>query len=141
MNRQHNIIFLFCLLILTGCVDRKTADERLSRGCAAAAELFLDEGYAIKNIKKKTYKNSEKLGKGYRNVTLFAVESDGWVEIDKEYHCTFAEEFGVGNSSHRASIYQVNVNNQIYGKEGDKILGDMAGHLKLFETVERAMGQ
>ncbi len=130
---------LFCVLLLTSCVSRQQADERLSRGCAAAAELFLEDGYKIKKIKRSTYKNSEEFGSAYRVVTLFAVESDDWVEIDKEYRCIFAEEFGPMGSTHRASIYQVKVNDETYGREGNNILGDMKTHLKLTETVDHAM--
>ena len=137
---MRNIILgVFCVFLLAGCVTREQADERLTLGCAAAAELFLDEGYKIQKIKRTTHKTSKDFGKGYREIMIFAVESDDWVEVDKEYRCIFAEEFGVFNSSHRASIYQVKVNDETYGKEGDKILGDMATHLKLTETVDRAM--
>jgi hypothetical protein len=130
------------LLLLTGCVTREQADAKLARACAAAAELFLDEGFTIKEIKDRLYGDVKDLGHGYRRVTLKALESDSWFEVDKDYECIFVESFGFANISHRATIYQVKVNEQTYGKEGDKILGDMKIHLKLMEAVDRAlMGQ
>ena len=133
------IVFLFTIFILTGCISRGDADARLSRGCAAAAELFIDNDFKIKTIKSSKFKPSSEFGSGYREVILFAIESDDWMDVDKEYKCVFAEEMGLFGSSHRASIYQVKVNDEIYGMDGDKIIGDMATHLKLNETVERAM--
>ena len=133
------LIGLSCLLLLTSCVTREQADERLARGCAAAVELFLDEGFKIKEIKNKKFENSSEFGNSYRKVTLFAVESDDWLTLDKEYDCTFAEEYGIFNSTHRTSIYQVHVNDQIYGMKDGMIIGDMKDHLKLTETVDNAM--
>ncbi len=133
------IISLSCVLLLTSCITREQADDRLTRGCVAAVELFIEDGYKIKEIKKSTYKTSQEFGSGYREVMVFAIEYDGWVEIDNEYRCIFAEELKSFGNSHKASIYQVKVNGETYGREGNNILGDMATHLKLTETVNNAM--
>lgn len=135
------LLILSCLLILTGCVSRNQADERLARGCAAGIELFLEDGFTIKEIKKKSFKDNPDLGKGYRQVTLKAVETDNWLDVDKEYRCIFVESFGLLNTSHKATIYQIKVNDQTYGKEGDKILGTFEDHLRLTEVVEQTMNQ
>lgn len=137
--RASILLSLMALMVLPGCVSREQADAKLARACAAAAELFLDEGFKIKEVKERLYGNDSKLGNGYRRVTLKAIESDSWFEVDKDYECIFVESFGFANASHRATIYQVKVNDQTYGKEGDKILGDMETHLKLMETVDRAL--
>lgn len=130
---------LICVFALTGCVSREQADERLARGCAAAVEMFVDPGFKVKSIKRNVFKNASEFGRGYRKVEIYAVESDDWMDIDKTYSCVFAEEMGLLGMSHRASIYQVKVNDNTYGREGDKILGDLQTHMKLNETVERAM--
>lgn len=140
--RHTAFLSLVALLMLTGCVTREQADAKLARACAAAAEIFLDEGFTIKEIKDRLYGDVKDLGPGYRRVTLKAIESDSWFEVDKDYECIFVESFGFANMSHRATIYQVKVNDQVYGKEGDKILGSMETHLKLNEAVDKAlMGQ
>lgn len=136
---KNTLAILACVLVLTGCVQRGQADERLARGCAAAAELFLDEGFRIKEIRNKTFRDDPDLGKGYRQVTLSAVETDSWLDVDKEYRCIFVEEFGFLNSTHTATIYQVKVNGETYGREGDQILGSFEDQLRLTETVEQAM--
>lgn len=132
---------LLCLFLLTGCVSREQADERLALGCAAGVELFLDEGFRIKEIKNKSFKNDPNLGKGYRVVKLEAIETDSWLDVDKEYSCIFAESFGFLNANHTASIYQLKVNEQTYGKEGDKLLGTFEEHLKLTQTVDEALNK
>ncbi len=132
------IVTLLCVLALTGCVSREQADARLARGCAAAIELFLPEGTEIKEIKNRIFGESD-LGKGFRYVTLVLVESDGWYEPEKEYRCIFEEQMGIGNISHAAMIHQVRMDDRVYGKDGDKILGSFNDHLKLTETVDRAL--
>src|SRR5262245_51228970 len=118
--RTPIMLGLMALLFLPGCVTREQADAKLASACAAASELFLDEGFKIKEIKDRLYGDVSELGTGYRRVTLKAIESDSWFEVDKDYECIFVESFGFANISHRATIYQVKVNDQIYGKEGDK---------------------
>ncbi len=135
------LVIVSGVLLLTSCVTREQADERLARGCAAAVELFLDDGFTIKEIKNKSYSNSEEYGNSYRKVTLSAIESDNWLDIDKEYKCIFAEEYGFLKTTHRASIYQVIVNDKIYGTKDGVIVGDMKDLLKLTETVDNAMLQ
>lgn len=139
MIKNYSWVFLVSLLVLTGCVSREEADARLARGCAAGAELFLDEGYSIKTVKDKIFRDDPALGKGFREVRLFVVESDGWYDTDKEYKCVFAESMGMFGMGHNASIYQLKKDGNTYGKEGDKILGTFQEHLKLTEAVDRAM--
>ncbi len=132
---------LLCVLLLTGCVTREDADARIARGCAAGVEIFLDEGFKIKEIKDTLFKESKEFGSGYRSVIIKAVESDGWLDTDKQYECVFAESFGLFNANHDATIYQLKVNDQEYGNVGGKIKGDFKDHLKLTEIVERAMSR
>lgn len=127
------------LIMLSGCVDRGTADEKLARGCAAGAELFLEDGFKIKEIVSKKFRDSPGLGKGYREVTLNVLESDGWYDGEESYQCIFVESVNLFGS-HSATIYQLRLSDdEIYGKEGDKLIGTFDDHLKLTETVEQGM--
>lgn len=139
MKKSSVFIVLSALALLTGCVSRQQADERLARGCAAGVEAFLADTYKIKEIKDKIFSKSEEEGNGFRDVTLKYVESDGWADVDKEARCTFAEEFGLFGMTHTANIYQVSVNGQVYGKKGGEIIGGYDEILKLTEKVDRAM--
>ena len=133
---------ILSLAILSGCVDRASADAKLARGCAAGAEIFLDEGFEIKEIKNKKYQDAPGLGRGYREVTLDVIESDGWYDGEETYQCIFVESTGLFNLSHTATIYQLRLSDdEVYGKEGDKIIGSFEDHLKLTETVEQGMNK
>ena len=135
------ILGLICVIFLSGCVTREQADKKLAKGCAAGAELFLDDLFKIKEVKDQKFKKSDEFGDSYREVMLSVVETDEWVDLDKEYKCVFAEEFGTMNSTHRATIYQIKVNDQTYGIEDGEILGDMQIHIQLTETVQQAMSE
>ncbi|GJL86198.1 MAG: hypothetical protein DHS20C02_19730 [Micavibrio sp.] len=139
--KHTSLLLVLSLLVLTGCVTREQADTRIARGCAAGVEIFLDEGFKIKEIKDTFFKDSSEFGSGYRNVIIKAVESDDWLDVEKQYECVFAESFGVFNANHRATIYQLKVNDQVYGNEGGKIKGNFKDHLKLTEIVEQAMNR
>ncbi|MGH1404801.1 MAG: hypothetical protein ACRBDL_11210 [Alphaproteobacteria bacterium] len=136
---KNLLICLSCVILLCSCVTRDQADKRLEAGCRAAAEMFIDSDFFVKKIKRVTSKPSAEFGAGYRDITIFAVESDNWLDLDKEYKCTFAEEFGLLNATYQASLYQVHVNDKTYGKKGDQILGDIEDHLKLVKAVQDAM--
>lgn len=132
------IVLMALTVPLAACVSREQADARLARGCAAAAELFLPEGTKVKEIKGKTF-GEAKQGAGFRDVTLSAVETDGWSDVEVEYRCVFEEQFGFLGNGHTAAIEQVRLHDNIYGKEEGKILGTFEEHLKLTETVEKAI--
>ena len=138
---QYLWFLVLSVLVLSGCVTREQADAKLARGCAAGAELFLEEGYKIKEIKDKIFRDDPELGRGFREVRLFVVESDGWYDTDQEYKCVFSETIGLFNMSHNATIYQLKLHDQTYGKEGSQILGSFEDHLKLTETVEQGMNR
>ena len=135
------IIPLICAIALGGCINREQADTRLERGCRAAAELFIDEGFSIKSIKKNAFSLSKEFGQGYRNVKLTAIETDDWIDLDKDIECIFAEDMGAFGLSHSASLYQLKINDEIYGVEKGKLLGDIDTHLKITIAVENAMAQ
>lgn len=135
----RTLVALAALAALTGCVDRAQADARLARACAAGVEAFLPEGMQVKEIKERVFGESDIGGPGSRIVTLRLVETDTWAEADKEYRCVFEEQFGFLGTGYTATLYQLRMDDRIYGKEGDKILGSYEDQLKLHEAVEKAL--
>ena len=129
---------IFTILFLTGCVSREQADAKLASGCAAGAELFIEENYEIKEIVSKAFGKSS-LGNGYRDVRIDVIETDGWHEVEKDYKCIFFENYALFGMGYTATIEQIKLDDQIYGKDGDKILGSLQDHLKLMETVDKAL--
>lgn len=142
-NLIRKYIFLILpVFALSGCVDRATADAKLARGCEAAAKSYLEDGFEIKEITGRSFDHSTDLGKGYREVTLNTLESDGWYEEDRVYRCIFVENFGLLKMNHNATLYQLRLHDdRIFGKKGDEILGGFKDWLKLTGAVERSMGQ
>jgi hypothetical protein len=137
--KTQALLLSMAIISLSGCVSRPQADEKLARGCAAGIELFMEEGFKIGSIKKTTFSESSEEGKEYRDVNIQYVETDGWANVDKQARCTFAEQFGLFGATYNASIYQISVNDQVYGKKGTEILGTYEQILKLTETVDNAL--
>lgn len=133
------LIALVALLPLTACIDRGKADEKLARACAAGVEAFLPEGSKIKEIRERIFGESDEGGSGARYVTLKLSETDGWADTDKEYRCIFQEDFGFLGMGYTAMLYQLRMDDKIYGKDGDKILGTYEEQLKLNEVVDKAL--
>ena len=138
-NALISCFLISLMFLLSSCVSREQADVRLARGCAAGAEVFLEEGLKIKTINSKTFGDNIALGKNYREVRLEVIETDDWYEADKTYKCIFVEYFAPFNLKHTATIYQLIMNGETYGKKGNEILGSFQDHLKLTEAVEQAM--
>lgn len=115
---------LLITLPLGACVSREDADTRLAKGCEAASNLLLKEGFKIKEVKSSKFKTSSEFGTGFREVNLNAVESDNWIDYDREYKCTFIEEMGPLGLTYSADFYQITVNGETFGKSGTEILGD-----------------
>ncbi len=137
---KYLCLFALSLLMLGGCTSRDDADQKMARGCEAGARAFMKEGFDIKNTKSQSFKTiSTNSGDNMREITLSVKESDGWIDRDEEYVCTFAEEFSVLNLKHIATIYQLKIYNKIYGMDGNEIHGSPEEHSKLTETVQNAM--
>ena len=126
---------VLCILVLTSCVSRQDADQKLGKACEAAAGVFRTEGFTVKSVKKVDAKVSKEFGSGYRQIKVFVTESDSWLDVDKEYNCVFAEEFGILNSSFTADLYQIEVDNQVYGMKDNTLMGGTDIHLKLMRAV------
>ncbi|MCB1532900.1 MAG: hypothetical protein KDJ35_08530 [Alphaproteobacteria bacterium] len=136
-----SFLLLFATLALSGCISREQADEKLAKGCAAAAEAFIEEGYKIENIKQQKFSTPADLGEGFREVTLFVVEGDGWYSTDKEYRCVFTESMGPFGSSHNAVIYRLKLDNLTLGQEGGKLYGTIEDHNKLGHAVSNGFNR
>ena len=127
-------------LALTACVTQPQADEKMTKGCEAAVKSLI----APKEIKEIKAKNvaDETTSEGlHRRITLNVVEKDGWLEVDKQYSCLFAQEWGMFKTSHRALLVQTKIDDSIYGKVDGVITGSLDDFIKLSEHVDEAMGQ
>jgi hypothetical protein len=128
-------------LLLTGCVDRTTADAKLARGCEAGVAAMLPQDVKIGKVMGTEFTDSVE-GRGFRHVKLRAIETDGWAETEKDYVCIFEESFGFMNMHHTAAIYQLRVSeDQIYGKSGREIMGDAQDFIRLTDAIREAMYQ
>lgn len=140
--KRTSALSILCLcasaLTLTSCMSREQADERLANACGSAAEAFIEEGFEIKEVKDRIFRDHPDLGKGFREVRLFVMEGDGWFSQEKEYRCIFSESLGF---SHDAVIYQLKLDSGTYGKDGDKILGTIEDHTKLGNAVSKGLNQ
>jgi hypothetical protein len=137
MNRL-SIIALLSLLVLSGCVSREQADEKLAKGCAAGVQSLLPDGVKIDHIAGKEASKSPE-GPDMRYIKIKTVTIDGVLPEDKDYECIFEEEFGFMNASYTASIYQVRTGDATYGKSGNEIMGNADDFLKLTDAVRQAM--
>ena len=141
MNQHFWVLTLSItgLLILPGCVDRAAADRELARGCQAGAQAMLPEGHTIKSVTASEFETSKTLGDSFREARLTVQDFDGWHEEEKNISCIFVEDFAFAGLGYTVDLYQLNMGDQVYGKEGDEILGSMEDHLKLMNAVAEAM--
>lgn len=126
-------------LFLSGCVSRDQADTMIAKGCLAVAEAFLTDGFRIKEVKNKKFDIASGLGHGYRQVTISAIEEDGWAEIDKDYECVFAENFGFMKTTYSAGIYSFTKDDLTIGSVGGQITGGLEKITKMNKAAENAM--
>lgn len=133
------LLAVTAIATLSACVPREHADVKLARGCAAAAEAMLPEDQKIKEVKGNVYSDSAEFGDGFRVVKTDIVQSDGWADVDKTITCVFVEQFGFLNSSHTAHIHQLKMDDKVWGKDGDQVIGSYEDNLKLTEKVDKAM--
>jgi hypothetical protein len=139
MKTMARFFFLtLCALTLSGCVDRTQADATLAKGCAAGAASLLPEGSKLGAIRNTEFSPSPE-GPNMRHVALTAVTMDGYLEQEVTYQCIFEESFGLMKMNYTAAIYQVRVNDQIYGKSGNKIQGSFDDFIKLTDAIRKAM--
>lgn len=127
-------------LALAGCVTQDQADEKIAKGCQAGVESLIAPK-EINTVKATTFANEVTSEGMHRRVTLTVVEKDGWLEVEKQYSCLFAQEWGVFKSSHTAILVQTKIDNSLYGKVDGVITGSLEDFMKLSDTVEQAMGQ
>ncbi|MCB9990548.1 MAG: hypothetical protein H6867_04090 [Rhodospirillales bacterium] len=138
MKQSLLVIIALSTLVLTGCVNREQADAKLTKACQAAVNVFLPEGQHVEKVSSTDFTASPE-GPDFRHVTIHSIVMDGWLETQYDYECVFQEGFGFMNSNFTASIHQVIVDGQVYGKAGNEILGDAQDHIKLNEAVRKAL--
>jgi uncharacterized lipoprotein NlpE involved in copper resistance len=128
------------VLALAGCVDQQQADAKMGEGCKAAIAAMI-EPKRLLETKSINYADEKTEGSIYRRIVVRAIEKDGWVEIEKEYKCLFAQQWGLFKSSHTALLEQLSVGEQFYGKKDGKIIGSIEDFMRLNSKADTAMGQ
>lgn len=139
MKPLLTLSLLASVALLTGCIDRDTADNRLAKACAAAVEAFLPTGEKIDSVNNKTFGGYDAVGQGYRQVKLDISITDGFHGYDEATTCVFLEEFGIGRMSHDASIYKFEFNGETYGQDGYEIQGSLQDMTKLTNAIDAAL--
>lgn len=140
MKKFVVILSVVSTLALAGCVTQQQADAKMGEGCKAAVNAMI-EPKKLLDTKAVNYADEQTEGSLYRRVTLTAIEKDGWVEVQKDYKCLFAQQWGLLKSSHTALLEQLSVGDQFYGKKDGKIIGSMEDFMKLTGKADTAMGQ
>ncbi len=140
---MKKILILILPLFLTACISQSQADVKMAKGCESGVNAILtDNNRQIQEIKVTRYADEDFDGGKHRRITFEAIEKDGWLELDKEYSCLFMQQWGIFNSSHRAMLVQVKMDEEIIGKDSDgKIQGELQNFLNLTNSVSATMGQ
>lgn len=142
MTRLKPFLFLLPVILLSACVDQATADEKMAKGCVAGINALLDGGKKVTDVTSKTATTEDFQGEGaHRRITLKVVEKDGWLELENTYSCVFLEQWGMFKADHKAMLVQLKVNDETYGKQDGKIVGDWDDFLALTRVVDSSMGQ
>jgi hypothetical protein len=129
---------LLCAAALTGCVSREQADAKLAKACEAGIMALLPEGTNVGKVAGSTFTASAE-GQGLRHVALKLEHQDGWIEEDTVYECTFEESFGPMKNNFTASLYNLKMGEQSYGKFGNEILGDAQDFIKLTDAIRKSL--
>ena len=144
MIQQRHFTILATALIatmLSGCVDQVTADQKMAKGCKAGIESMI-EPREIMEIQNTRYDYEDVKGEGlHRVIIIEAVEKDGWLELEKEYRCLFAEQWGLLRATHNAALIQLNIDGDIIGKKNGKIHGSLDDFMTLTEKVKMSMSR
>ncbi|MEM6780644.1 MAG: hypothetical protein AAF569_02150 [Pseudomonadota bacterium] len=129
------------IVLLGACVDQTTVDEKMAKGCVAGVNALLNDTQVI-DVSGKTAVTEDFQGEGlHRRITMKVIEKDGWLELENEYSCVFLEQWGPFRADHKAMIMQVKINDDVYGKQDGKIVGDWDDFVALSRVVDAAMGQ
>lgn len=137
-HKYRVMTLLLCAAALTGCVSREQADAKLAKACEAGVMALLPEGQDIGKVAGSTFTASVE-GQGMRHVALKFEHQDGWIEESTVYECTFEESFGPMKNNFTASLYNLKMGEQSYGKFGNEILGDAQDFMKLTDAIRKAL--
>lgn len=127
---------MVCLMLLSGCVSREQADQRLAEGCAMGAGLFLEEEAEVLEIKEINAVKDTSMNAEFRRIDMVVLEGDDWYSEDKEYSCVFSETYALFGLTHTAEIIQLRMGDEIHGQDGRKIMGEINDYLRLKDTVD-----
>lgn len=143
VQRRHFTILAIAIMtgMLSGCVDQVTADQKMAKGCKAGIEAMI-EPREIMEVQSTRYDYEDVTGEGrHRVVIIEAVEKEGWLELEKEYRCLFAEHWGILRATHTAALMRLNIDDEIIGKKNGKIHGNLDDFLTLTEKVKMGMSR
>ncbi|HRK98551.1 MAG: hypothetical protein KDJ26_05400 [Alphaproteobacteria bacterium] len=139
-NKFFVIGLCFLALSLCSCGNEKENDARLARGCEAAAKTMLDKEEYDRQIDRVA---SKKLGMsdGFRLVTIDVVtkNKEFGYESNESFNCKFEEQSSFAGMMWRASLVQIQIDEDVYGSNGGKIFGDLNDQMKLMDAVQAAM--
>lgn len=140
MNKYFKMIALSSVLLLPACVSQVDADQKMTKGCEAALSAMIAPKQILQ-VKSTRISDEHMEGTVFRRINVTALEKDGWIEMDKEYSCVFAQQWGPFRTSHIALLEQLYYGNDFLGKKGGKITGTMNDFMKLVQSADTAMGQ
>lgn len=140
MKKSLTGVLLASLLILPACVSQVEADQKMTKGCEAAVGAMISPKQILE-VKSTRISDEHMDGTVFRRIDMTALEKDGWIEVDKEYSCVFAQQWGIFRISHVALLEQLYYGNEFLGKKGGKITGSMNDFMKLVKSADTAMGQ
>lgn len=139
--RPFLIFSLLCLpLILSGCISREQADEKMAKGCVAGIS-YLVQPRQVLEVKDLEFSKETADGVGFRKTSITVLEKDGWAELDKQYSCVFQEDWSFMKMAHKAMLTRINIDGQIYGRKDGEITGSFDDFLNLTNVVEGAMSE
>lgn len=125
------------LSLLTACVSRTQADQKLAQECKTNLNIALPEDRKLNDIAKTEFSNfADQSGSNKRQVKLITLEKDGFLDIEKAYECVFEENFAAFNMNHTAELYQMRIDDIIADKNTVNVVGDSLEAQKLKDLLQ-----
>ena len=137
MNKIALVLLMTSLL--TACGDGRDAkDRKLAMGCQAGLKALLDQQKFDRQIDKvkSTSFTSEPDGRRVKLEVVTKNKEYGY-EKDEHFNCLFAEASNI--LGYKAEVQQINIDENVFGKQGGEIKGDMNDFLNITGAVEAGM--
>lgn len=134
-------LLLLSSLLLTGCSSREAADRKIAKACEVGVRIVLkNDKYEnqIDSIKDTSFADYA-LG---RKVSLkAAVKNKAYgYEGEESYDCIFDESYLPGFINWNASLTQIVVGSDVYGKDASgKIQGSLQDFMNITDSVAAAL--